>query len=170
MNWSQILSEPWPWWLAALGLVTVSTALLLVEGRRLGVSSGLSALLGLVPERAAACGDGPAAESPRWRGAFLLGLPLGGLASGLLGGDLSLSLSMGSLGALAGGVSGTALLLLGGGVLIGWGTRQGGGCTSGHGIVGCALGRRTSLAATGVFFLVAALTSNLLHLLGGLTP
>ncbi len=169
MYWLQALTDPWPWWLAALGLVSVSTALLALEGRRLGVSSGLSALMGLVPERAAACGAGPSAEGPRWRGYFLVGLPLGGLLSALLGGDFSFTLSMGSLDAVAGGVGGAALLLFAGGLFIGWGTRQGGGCTSGHGIVGCALGRGNSLAATAVFFAVAAVTSNVIHLVGG-TP
>lgn len=160
------LSEPWPWWLAALAIVAVSTGLLLVEGRRLGVSSGLSALLGLVPERASTCGDGPAAEAPGWRGTFLLGLPLGGLLSAGLAGELAPSLSLGSLTTLAGGAAGAALLLFAGGLFIGWGTRQGGGCTSGHGIMGCALGRKNSLAATLVFFAVAAGVSNLLYFFG----
>jgi len=161
------LSNPWPWWLAAGGLVLVSTSLLAIEGRRLGASSGLSAMLGLVPERASACGDGPANDAPRWRAYFLVGLPLGGLLGALSSGSFHLSLSMGGLDAVAGSPGAVALILFSGGLLIGWGTRQGGGCTSGHGIVGCALGRRNSLLATAVFFAVAALTSNVVHLIGG---
>jgi uncharacterized membrane protein YedE/YeeE len=37
------------------------------------------------------------------------------------------------------------------GVLVGFGTRLGGGCTSGHGVCGIGLGSRTSLVATLVF-------------------
>jgi len=37
------------------------------------------------------------------------------------------------------------------GVLVGFGTRLGGGCTSGHGVCGIGLGSRTSLVETLVF-------------------
>ena len=62
---------------------------------------------------------------------------------------------------------GAAALLLGGGVLIGWGTRQAGGCTSGHAIVGCALARPASLLVTATFFATGVLAANLLAHLGG---
>ena len=42
--------------------------------------------------------------------------------------------------------------LFGGGLLVGFGTRMAGGCTSGHGLVGCALLRPASLLSTAVFF------------------
>ena len=37
------------------------------------------------------------------------------------------------------------------GLLVGFGTRLGGGCTSGHGVCGIGLGSRTSLVATVLF-------------------
>ncbi len=49
----------------------------------------------------------------------------------------------------------TAAALLGGGVLIGIGTRSAGGCTSGHGICGTALGSKASFVATMVFMATA---------------
>lgn len=49
------------------------------------------------------------------------------------------------------------------GLLVGFGTRLGSGCTSGHGV--CGIGRlsKRSIAATAVFFGVAVLTVYITH-------
>jgi hypothetical protein len=44
------------------------------------------------------------------------------------------------------------------GLLVGIGTRMGGGCTSGHGVCGIARWSARSLAATAIFMLVAIVT------------
>lgn len=49
-----------------------------------------------------------------------------------------------------------------GGVLVGFGTRLAGGCSSGHGLSGCGRLRPVSLLATAVFFGAAVLVSFLL--------
>jgi uncharacterized membrane protein YedE/YeeE len=51
-----------------------------------------------------------------------------------------------------------------GGVLIGFGTRMGGGCTSGHGLSGCSRLQPGSLVGTAAFFGTAILVSMLLEL------
>ncbi|MBA1257386.1 MULTISPECIES: YeeE/YedE family protein [Pseudomonadaceae] len=51
------------------------------------------------------------------------------------------------------------------GLLVGFGTRLGSGCTSGHGILGVARGSRRSLAATAVFLAVGLATASLTELL-----
>lgn len=53
------------------------------------------------------------------------------------------------------------------GLLVGFGTRLGGGCTSGHGV--CGLGRlsRRSMAAVGVFMATAIATTWIVRHLGG---
>jgi uncharacterized membrane protein YedE/YeeE len=54
------------------------------------------------------------------------------------------------------------------GLLVGFGTRLGGGCTSGHGI--CGIGRLSmrSIAATIVFMTTAVITVAITHhVLGG---
>lgn len=56
--------------------------------------------------------------------------------------------------------------LLGGGVLVGVGTRVGKGCTSGHGICGVGSASRTSLVNVATFLLVAIVTANLLQAVG----
>jgi uncharacterized membrane protein YedE/YeeE len=49
-----------------------------------------------------------------------------------------------------------------GGVLVGFGTRLAGGCSSGHGLSGCGRLQPVSIVATAVFFGTAALVSFLL--------
>lgn len=51
------------------------------------------------------------------------------------------------------------------GLLVGFGTRLGSGCTSGHGILGVARGSRRSLAATAVFLAFGLATASLLGML-----
>lgn len=53
-------------------------------------------------------------------------------------------------------------LLFAGGVLVGFGTRLAGGCSSGHGLSGCGRLRPVSILATAVFFGTAVLVSFLL--------
>ena len=57
------------------------------------------------------------------------------------------------------------------GVLVGFGTRLGGGCTSGHGVCGLSLGSKSSLVATLVFMGAGVVTVFVLrHAGGGLSP
>jgi uncharacterized membrane protein YedE/YeeE len=44
------------------------------------------------------------------------------------------------------------------GLLVGFGTRLGGGCTSGHGVCGVGTGKKDSIAATFIFVLIAMVT------------
>jgi hypothetical protein len=52
-----------------------------------------------------------------------------------------------------------SVVLLFGGVLVGFGTRMAGGCTSGHGLCGVSRGQRGSLLATVAFFGAGVVTS-----------
>jgi uncharacterized membrane protein YedE/YeeE len=77
---------------------------------------------------------------------FTLGLALGGLLISTFATPAASSLPPRSLGVL--GVAG---------VLVGFGTRLGSGCTSGHGVCGISRLSTRSFVATGVFMFVAAL-------------
>jgi uncharacterized membrane protein YedE/YeeE len=58
-------------------------------------------------------------------------------------------------------------LLIAAGLLVGFGTRLGSGCTSGHGVCGMSRGSPRSIAATLTFIAVGALTVFVTrHLLG----
>ncbi|MEC9345626.1 MAG: YeeE/YedE family protein [Pseudomonadota bacterium] len=65
-------------------------------------------------------------------------------------------------------ITGSVPLLVAGGLLVGIGTRIGGGCTSGHGVCGLSRLSPRSLVATGAFMVVAALvTGTARHVIGG---
>lgn len=115
-------------------LIGASVAgLLLVNGRIAGVSGILAGATSPRPEA--------------WQWAFLAGLAATGLAARLIGHSAPAALRGESLPVLA--VAG---------LLVGVGTRLGGGCTSGHGV--CGLGNLSlrSLTATLTFMSVAGLT------------
>ena len=58
--------------------------------------------------------------------------------------------------------------VIAGGVLVGYGTRLGGGCTSGHGVCGIARFSTRSLAATALFMAAgAAVVFVARHVIGG---
>jgi uncharacterized membrane protein YedE/YeeE len=65
--------------------------------------------------------------------------------------------------------AGTPSLVVGGvsGLLVGFGTQLGGGCTSGHGVCGLSRLSARSLAATVTFIAAGVLTATALRLLGG---
>lgn len=77
------------------------------------------------------------------------------------------------LGSVASGIApplpgaGTAMLVAAG-LLVGFGSVLGGGCTSGHGVCGTARFSKRSLVATGVFMAVAISTVYVIrHVIGG---
>ncbi|GGZ03787.1 YeeE/YedE family protein [Pseudoduganella plicata] len=134
------------WTSLAGGLLIGAAAamLILLNGRIAGISGIVGGLL-----------RAPRADR-RWRLAFLAGLLL---AAPLWRGVTALP----PVHPVAGG----ATLVLAG-LLVGFGTRLGAGCTSGHGVCGLSRLSPRSLAATVTFMLAGALTVFVLrHLAGG---
>ena len=91
---------------------------------------------------------------------------ISGIVAGLLAGGFLLrffspwSFEIGSVR------SGGALALAG--LLVGFGTRLGNGCTSGHGVCGISRGSKRSLIATATFMAMGAAAVYIVnHLLGG---
>jgi uncharacterized membrane protein YedE/YeeE len=133
-----------PWFVAgpALGLCVVACRLLL--NGRLGVTGGYSELIGKLRARSL---------SWDWRGWFLIGVILGGTLFAVLAGGPDFH----GYGWLTHALRGSARvwvapILLLCGVLIGYGAKLAGGCTSGNGLSGTAMLSRASLAATATFF------------------
>jgi uncharacterized membrane protein YedE/YeeE len=91
-----------------------------------------------------------------WRWLFLAGLAVGGLMTHWLIGQPIPEESDAPL-----------WIIIISGLLVGWGTRMGGGCTSGHGV--CGLGRRSqrSLVATATFMTLGVLTVLVMQILTG---
>ena len=86
-----------------------------------------------------------------WRLAFLVGLLAGPVAYALVAGPITVT-PQASIPVLA--VAG---------LLVGFGTRLGSGCTSGHGVCGLARLSRRSIVATVVFMGVAVVTVFAAH-------
>jgi uncharacterized membrane protein YedE/YeeE len=153
-------AEPWSWWWAALGLAGAAALSLLWTRQRLGVSGCIELVVGARPRS-----DGAEPGVDRvGAGMLLAGLVLGGV---LAAGPALQPSPDGAWAAFFGGGASAWAAALGGSLLVGFGTRLSGGCTSGHGLVGCALFSVRSLVATGAFFGTAIAASLALDLLGG---
>ena len=60
-------------------------------------------------------------------------------------------------------------MLIGAGLLVGFGTRMGSGCTSGHGVCGLSRLSKRSLVATLTFMAIGFATASGIAILGGLS-
>jgi uncharacterized membrane protein YedE/YeeE len=117
-----------------IGIGLAAAIMILLNGRIAGIS-------GIV----AGIGKGLGADS-HWRIVFVVGLPLGAILTAQLHGlvpQIHLDASPMTL-AIAG-------------VLVGFGTRMGAGCTSGHGVCGLARLSKRSIIATCTFMFSAAI-------------
>jgi uncharacterized membrane protein YedE/YeeE len=131
--------EPLSPTLAIAGGILIGGAaalLLLLAGRIAGVSGMIATLVRI------------ADAGPPWRlaAAFVLGLPIGAVIVSSLIREPRIE------------VTSSLPLLIAAGLLVGFGTRLGNGCTSGHGV--CGIGRLSfrSIAATLTFMATAAAT------------
>lgn len=121
-----------------------AVALLALNGRIAGISGILNGMM------TQTTGDRV------WRILFVVGLVLGGLLYQWLSGNPLLTRS---------GFSWP--ILVGAGLLVGFGTRLGSGCTSGHGVCGIARLSIRSLVATAVFITLGIVSTAVLrHALG----
>ncbi|MGW1788013.1 YeeE/YedE family protein [Streptomyces tubercidicus] len=116
-----------------------------------------------------AASERPAATSLRpaplvTQAALLMSIFLGGFIAAVASGRFHLRYDMGpGFRDLVTADSTTMVaMLFVGGVLVGFGTRLAGGCSSGHGLSGCGRLRPVSLVATAVFFGTAVAVSFLL--------
>jgi uncharacterized protein len=121
--------------LGGLLLGIASSLLFVANGRILGISG----IVGRIPLTTG--------SERSWRLAFLAGLLTGGVAILVV-----------NRSALAFAGEQTVLTAAVAGVLVGFGTRLGNGCSSGHGLCGVARLSRRSITATLVFMATGALT------------
>jgi uncharacterized membrane protein YedE/YeeE len=132
---------------AAIGgaLIGLSAVLLMLFNGRIAGITGIFA--GLID---------PVSTDRFWRAAFIAGLIAAPLSAMLIGYTVPLPQMPTSIVTIA--VAG---------VLVGFGTRLGNGCTSGHGICGMARLSPRSITATGVFMVAAIIVVALMrHVVG----
>jgi uncharacterized membrane protein YedE/YeeE len=119
-----------------------------------GLLIGLSAAIYLLLNGRIAGISGLAASAIGWTGSGIS--PLGvGFVTGILGGAAA---AFTFIRQAEFTVTASPVLLVLGGLLVGFGTRLGSGCTSGHGVCGLARLSPRSIAATVTFMIVAAVT------------
>ncbi len=168
------ISKPWPWYISGLGIAVVMF-LLLLEGKNFGMSSNLRTMCSI-------CGAGKFVtffkfdwKSQKWNLLVVLGAVLGGfVASTFLTPDQTIKLNSVTLEALTEmgfekpgksyvpptiygwknvlTLKGFSILVISG-LMIGFGTRYAGGCTSGHAISGLSNLELPSLIAVVGFFI-----------------
>jgi uncharacterized membrane protein YedE/YeeE len=177
-----LLSHPWPWYVSGPAIAAIM-AILVFSGKTFGFSANLSnicSLLGFGKHFSYFNFDW---KKQQWNLWFLVGSVIGGyIAVHYLQSPQPLSLSTSTVtdleklkipfdGKLEPGsiftwkylFTGKGLLLfLGGGFLIGFGTRYAGGCTSGHAISGLSNLQFPSLIAVIGFFIGGLFTTHLL--------
>ena len=127
LDWTHF--TPWTALAGGILLGIASAAFILLNGRVLGISGIVGGLL--APRRA----------DIGWRLSFLLGLLLAPTALSLLAPGLI----------RAPRIDAGTLTLIAAGLLVGFGTRYGSGCTSGHGVCGLSRLSPRSLVATLAF-------------------
>ena len=93
----------------------------------------------------------PKQQGTLWRLLFIAGLLLGGAVSAIASGGLEVI------------TQASPLMTVIAGLLVGFGTRMGSSCTSGHGICGIARFSQPSFGATGTFMLAGFITVYLVR-------
>jgi hypothetical protein len=171
MNW---IFEPWPWYVSG-PIIAFIMFLLLMVGKNFGMSANLRTMCTI-------CGAGNKADffnfdwrSQKWNLIVILGAVIGGfIGSHFLTADMAVAINpetisdLNELGFKSAGKSylptelfetesllsiKTILVLAIGGLLVGFGARYAGGCTSGHAISGLSDLQLPSLIAVIGFFI-----------------
>jgi uncharacterized membrane protein YedE/YeeE len=154
MEW---ILAPWPWYISG-PLIALTMFILLYVGKRFGMSSNLKTFCTV-------CGAGRTSDffrfdwkAERWNLLVVVGAIIGGFLAEKLhnsgfesAGQAYVPTELYGDDALSSGKI-LALLLIGG-ILVGFGARYAGGCTSGHSISGISNLQLPSLIATIGFFI-----------------
>ena len=121
-----------PWMSLGGGILLgiASAVFILINGRILGISGILGGLLA------------PKTGDVGWRIAFVLGMLAAPITMSLLTPDDFIS---------APRIDADYVMIVIAGLLVGYGTRLGSGCTSGHGVCGLSRLSPRSMVATGIF-------------------
>jgi uncharacterized membrane protein YedE/YeeE len=103
-----------------------------------------------------------------WQWMLVIGVVLGSFLSAIISDDFQTGIWVPSLWASAFGDSAVlrVLVALAGGIILGFGARFAGGCTSGHGISGTLQLAVSSWIAAVFFFIGGIITAHILYLIG----
>jgi uncharacterized membrane protein YedE/YeeE len=138
-----IVEFTWPTAFAGGLLIGFAAVVLMISsGRIAGISGIFSSILS------------PSSALP-WQWTFIAGLLVSGSMVHFLYSPIAIA------------IEANTPMLIAAGLLVGFGTRLGSGCTSGHGVCGISRLSPRSLVATAVFIGMGMLTVFLMSLIGG---
>jgi len=177
----EFLKQPWPWYISGISIAAVMVVLLYF-GKSFGFSSNLKTLCTIAGAGKKVSFFDFEWKTQKWNLLFLIGSILGGIISAnLLKSDAPLQLSPATINDLSAvgvhfdgqlnpeqlyGMHALSiknlLLLLTGGLLVGFGSRYAGGCTSGHAISGLSNLQLPSLLVVIGFFAGGLIMTHLL--------
>lgn len=145
----------WTGWIAGVSLGIYALVQYWISDRQLGCSLAYGNFSRYIPgSRYFRTGD--FSSTNNWRLWFFIGIPLGGFIASLTSPDVTIgiNLSMGEFyeRILPEPIWAKAVYLLIGGIIMSYGARLAGGCTSGHVIAGCSLRNPVSFLAAALFF------------------
>ncbi len=169
----ELIRSPWPWYTSG-AIIAFVMVLLIYFGKSFGFSSNFRTICSIISPSANQVFSEFNWKQERWNLLFLLGAILGGtIGSTWLGSDEHVQISQATIDDLAmlgiGAPQGMQpleifgweslgtiygwILMVGGGILVGFGSRYAGGCTSGHAISGLSNMQLPSLVAVIGFFI-----------------
>ena len=145
INW---ILQPWPWWFSGILIGLMVPGMYLLAGKGFGISSSLRHIGSMcTPNTGIAYIRDNDWRANLWNIVFIVGITLGGFVANFFLSAAPVEFLPASYYSLGGFIQ-----LLLGGVLVGFGTRYAGGCTSGHAITGISNLNWPSMVATAFFF------------------
>jgi len=142
------IMKPWPWWVVGPLLGLMVPMLLVFAGKNFGISGSFRDFAAMCAPRTKISYLNYDWRKNAWK-MFLAG---GVVVGAFIGNHLLSYEAVPFLPEMYYSVGGVIALAIGG-LLIGFGTRYAGGCTSGHSIMGMSSLQATSLIATICFFI-----------------
>lgn len=153
---NDVVSVPLPWYVVGPAMGLIVAGLYLVANSHLGISGAYVQVVDYVRGR----------SIETWRLWFLIGTGAGAALVSMVAGYPQTGLEYGALGEYL-SLPQLVVALFVGGMLIGFGARWAGACTSGHGITGCSTRSPGSMVAVSTFVVTAVVVTFLLHWMTG---
>lgn len=162
----------WSPYAVGIGIGILSWLSFLISGKPIATSTTFARIGGIIEKGIAGEEAKPRSYFKKiklrinWQGMLVLGVVLGSFLSAILSGDFQVGVWVPTLWASAfgNGVILRVLVALSGGVILGFGARFAGGCTSGHGISGTLQLAVSSWVSTIFFFIGGIITAHIIYL------
>ncbi len=161
----------WSPYAAGIGIGILSWLSFLISGKPIATSTTFARAGGMIENYIT---GGKAAERPyydkiklviNWQWMLVFGVVIGSFLSAIMSGDLQTDVWVPSLWASSFGDSAVlrVLVALAGGIILGFGARFAGGCTSGHGISGTLQLAVSSWMSAIFFFVGGIITAHIIY-------